>query len=345
MELAHFKDRLKSGSIAGWYLLIGEEDYLKKHYMNELRRKCVGDDAFALFNLVSFEGVDIDFGAVREAIISPPMMGEYKLIEWRFANLDGLKESERGALESLFGLKAEYPYAVFAIMASQDGLDAGTPKKPSSLYKRMQAGFDIISFEKSTDNQLLAWLKKHFDAEGVAVDLNTLNSLLFRSGHSMDVLNNEVIKLSSYVKANGRDRVTPEDVTLVASPTVECDAFALSNAVIERSMEHAIAALTDLKRRRVDANAVIAMLEKTYSELSSAALILEEGGGAKDIETLLRFHPFKAKLYINAAKKIGSKRIAAALTEICRIDASSKSGGISGWGAVEMFLTVQLRRE
>ncbi len=342
MELSRFKEKLRSDDPAGWYLLIGEEDYLKKHYMNELRTRFSGNDAFSLFNRVSFEGVDIDFGAVREAMLSPPMMEEYKFIEWRFADLDALKEQEKTALEELFELKEECPYAVFAIMTSQDGFDTGTPKKPSSLYKRMLCGFDIVNFEKSTDAQLISWLKKHFDAEGIAVDIKTLNSLLLRSGHSMDVLNNEVIKLSCYAKANGRTSVTSADVDFVSSSTVECDTFTLSNAVLDNSIEGALVALTDLKQRRVDPAAVIAMLERVYSELSSVSLIIEGGGGSADIESLLKFHPFKAKLYINAAKRLGSKRITASLAEICRIDASSKSGGLSGFGAIEIFLTTNL---
>ena len=31
-----------------------------------------------------------------------------------------------------------------------------------------------------------------------------------------------------------------------------------------------------------------------------------------------------------------------ALAELCRLDASSKSGGISGYGAVEIFITQNL---
>ncbi len=344
MEIVEFKDRIKSDSIAGWYIFAGEEDYLKKHYLNQLCKRCISNEAFELFNRTSFEGAEIDFGAVREALQSPPMMEEYKLIEWRFANLDALKESEKSALEALFSLKEEYPYAVFAIMSTDGGFDMGTPKRPSPLYKKLSGVFDIINFPKSTDSQLLSWLKKHFDAEGVGVDLNTLNALLFRSGHSMEVLNNEVIKLSCYAKANGRASITPSDVEEVASSTVECDAFSLSNAVLDRSFERALVALTDLKRRRIEPYAVVAMLEKTYSELSGTALILEEGGGSADVEAAFKFHPFKAKLYINAAKKAGSRRLAAALAEICRIDASSKSGGISGYGAIEMFLTVHLKQ-
>ncbi len=339
MDLNEFKGRLKSGNLSGWYIVSGEEDYLKKYYMNELRRAIVTDEAFSLFNHTAYDGADIDFSAVAEAIKSPPMMSDYKLIEWRFANLDGLKEGERSALESLFELKEEYPCAVFAIMTTSDGFDAGTQKKPSRLAIRLNKGFEILNFSKSTDAQLLTWLKKHFDAEGVGVDVNTLNALLFRSGRSMEILNNEVIKLCCYAKANGRAAVTPSDVDAVSSSTVECDAFALSNAVLEKNVEKAFVALTDLKQRRVEPQAVIAMLERTYSELTSVALLLDEGKGSSDIESILKFHPFKAKLYIGAAKKFGTKRLSESLSELCRADAASKSGGISGYGSVEMFIT------
>ena len=342
MDINEFKSRLKSGEISGWYIFSGEEDYLKKYYLGQLRATAVTDEIFAAFNHSVWDGAEIDFASVAEAIKSPPMMADYKLIEWRYANLDGLRESERSALVSLFELKDEYPCAIFAIMPSAEGFDAGTPKRPSRLATRLSEGFDILNFQKSTDSQLLSWLKKHFDAEGVSVDLNILNALLFRSGRSMEILNNEVRKLCAYAKANGRSVIALADVELIASPTFECDAFALSNAVIEKSVERAFVALSDLKQRRVEPAAVVAMLERTYSELASVALLLDEGRGVGDVESIMKFHPFKAKLYVNAAKKIGSKKLSESLAELCRLDASSKSGGLSGYGAIEIFITKNL---
>ncbi len=342
MELAELKNRLKTGNISGWYIFAGDEDYLKKYYLGELRNAAITDEVFAPFNHVVYDGADIDFASVAEAIKSPPMMGEYKLIEWKFAVLDSLKEGERTALEALFELKEEYPYAIFAIMPTAEGFDTGTAKRPSKLYSRLSRGFDISVFPKSGEQQLIAWLKRHFEAEGIEAPRAALDALLFRSGRSMEVLNNEVIKLSSYVKMNGRSALEPSDVELIASPTVECDAFALSNAVIEKNVERAYLALTDLKQRRVEPPVIVAMLERTYADLASVALLLDEGSGAADIESMLKFHPFKTKLYIGAAKKLGAKRLAESLADLRRLDAASKSGGITGYGAIEMFVTTHL---
>ena len=339
MDINEFKAKLKSGELAGWYILAGEEDYLKKYYLKSLRDSIVSDETFALFNYVSYDGGDVDLAAIKEAIKSPPMMSDYKLIEWKFANLDAMREGERDALISLFELRQSYPYSVFAIMTTADGFDTGTQKRPSKLASRLSEGFDILSFSKSTDAQLLSWLKKHFDAEGIGVDLQTLNALLFRVGHSMEVLNNEVSKLCYYAKANNRSSVTQADVEEVSSSTVECDAFALSNAITDKNISAAFTALTDLKMRRIEPPAIIAMLERTYGELMSVALMLSEGAGASDIETMLKLHPFKAKLAISAAKKLGVKKIADALSSLRKIDASSKSGGMNGYGVIEMFIT------
>ncbi len=343
MTLNDFKAKLKSSSPQGWYILSGDEDYLKKYYLAELRRTVVGeDDAFSLFNHVVLEGEDVDLASVSEAIKSPPMMSEYKLIEWKYANIEGMKESQRTALCELFRLKEEHPYSIFAIMTTQAGLDVGTAKKPSKLATRLAEGFDIINFEKSTDSQLLSWLKKHFDAEGIGVNAQTLGALLFRSGHSMQVLNNEVNKLCAYAKANGLDTVTQREVMEIASPTVECDAFALSNAVIEKDVSKAFVALSDLKARRVEPPTVIAMLERVYADLTSVAFLLEEGKGASDIESILKIHSYKAKLYISSAKRVGSRALALSLDSLRKIDASSKSGGMAGYGVIEIFVTQNL---
>ena len=339
MLLNDFKARLKSGELRGWYIFAGEEEYLKSYYRGELKAAVVSDEAFALFNHTVFDGAEMQIAALAEAIKSPPMMADYKLIEWRFADLDKMKAGELAALTELFSEKADYPYAIVAITALADGFDLGTQKKPSKLYNKLSEGFEILNFEKTTDAQLLAWLKRHFDAEGIAVDASVLNFLIFRVGHSMQMLKSEVTKLSAYAKANGRREITVSDVEEITSSTIECDAFAISNAIIEKNAEKAFLALADMKQQRLEPQVVLGQLAKTYSELMSIALLIEEGKDAKDIEVIMKFHPYRLKLYIGAAKKLGSRRIADTLDSLIKTDASSKMGGIAGYKAVEMFIT------
>ena len=95
MTLNDFRARLKSGNIGGWYIFAGEEDYLKRHYRTELSRAVLTDDAFDTFNHSVFDGQEMTLAAFRDALYTPPMMSDYKLIEWRHADLDKMKESDR----------------------------------------------------------------------------------------------------------------------------------------------------------------------------------------------------------------------------------------------------------
>ncbi len=345
MTVSDLKVKIKSGSAPGWYVLCGEEEYLKRYYRNEIKKLiCAEDDPFAVFNYAQIDGADFSITAFSEAVKAPPMMSDYKLIEWRFAELSKLKEKELGELISLAEEKSDYPYATVVITALPEGFDIGTPKRPSKLYTRLSKVFDIISFEKSTDSQLLSWLNRHFKAEGIEASLDVLNALIMRVGHSMQTLSFEVEKLAAYAKANEKSSVSVSDVEEITSASIECDAFAISNSIIEKNVEKAFLALADMKQQRIEAGAAIAQLSRTYADLMSIALFIEEGRNAADIAAIMKFHPYKLGLYTAAAKKLGSKKISESLSALIKADAASKAGGISGYEAVEIFITQNIGR-
>ena len=342
MDLVNFKQSLKSQSFSGIYVFAGEEDYLVRYYLKALREAISPDDTFAIFNNPTFDGDEINFSAIAEAIKSPPMMADYKLIEWRHADFTRLKEDDYDSLEEIADLCAEYSYSIVAFTADEEGLDFGTPKKPSAFIKRFDKKLNILRFDKSDENQLYGWLKRHFDSHGVKVGLETVKALVFRSGRSMDVLANEVEKLSALVKSRGSDTVTVDDVNEVASSTPECDTYALSNAILDRSKQKAYLALEEMKLRRVDPAIIIGMIARTYNDLSAVAHLLDEGLGVSKINEIMKMNEYKLKIYLSAAKRYGSQRLGEALRSLAETDAGSKYGGVTGYTAVELFISRNL---
>lgn len=338
MNVSELKTKIKSGDIGGAYIFAGEEDYLKKYYLSEIVNICCPDEAFSLFNRVTFDGADIDLSEIAEAVKAPPMMSDSKLIEWKYPDLDKMKESDKKTLISIAESLSDYPYITLVLFSDIDGFDPGTVKRPSKNAKLFSKVFNLVNFEKSTDAQLISWLKRHFDAEGIRTDADTLSALIFRSGHSMSILSSEVKKLSAYAKTNTLPAITKKEVDFVASATLECDAFALSGAITDKNREKAFLALSDMAMRRIDAGAVLATLARSFGELVTVALLLEEGKDAKDIEGILGWNQYKIKICINSAKKWGLAKLSAATARLRELDAESKSGGISGYKAVEIFI-------
>lgn len=342
MDINEFKAKLKSGSLGGAYIFAGEEDYLVRYYLSELRRAAEIDEAFAVFNNPVYDGDKVDFAAIAEDVKAPPMMSDYKLIEWRHADFDSMKEGELLLLEEITSSLSEYPYAVLAFTASGEGLDFGTQKKPSAFVKRFSKSINLLQFEKSTDNQLYAWLKKHFDSQGVGVTLDTLKALVFRSGHTMDVLKSEVDKLSALAKARGLSLITPREVEEACSSTPECDTYAFSNAIAERNKQKAYAALEEMKHRRVDPTVIMGMIARTFGELVTVANLLEEGKDAKDVEAILKMNQYKVKICVGAVKKYGAPTLSEIVSSLAYTDAGSKYGGIMGYTAIELFISKNL---
>ncbi len=340
MDINGYRQSLKDKAFRGIYIFGGEEQYLVKYYLGELRRAAVGEGTgLEVFNNPTYDGDDVDFGAIAEAIKAPPMMSDFKLIEWRHADFSSMKEKELDALEELVTLVAEYPYSIVAFTATPEGLDIGSARRPSKFAQRFGKLVNIFDFEKSTETQLYSWLKKHFDADGVGVTLDVLRELVFSSGRSMEVLVREVAKLSALAHARGQRELTVDDVHEVASKTPESDTFALSNAITERNKQKAYQALEEMKYRRVDTTVIFAMISRTYDELLSVSIMLGEGCGAAEIESLLKLHPNRTRHVIAAAKKYSEERLREIVSTLSRVDADSKFGGVTGYTAVELFIS------
>ena len=81
------------------------------------------------------------------------------------------------------------------------------------------------------------------------------------------------------------------------------------------------------------------MLERAFDDMLHVSGLMEEGKGAKDVAVILGMNPYKVGIYTTAVKRYGRKSLAAAVAELARVDASSKFGGVTGYTAVELFIS------
>ncbi len=287
----------------GVIILTGEEQYLIRRTLDNIRKRMVGDPTFATFNHLLFEGADVDFARLTDALHTPPMFSDCKLIEWHMAHLNDFKDEELASLAALTE-EANAQKDTLILLLPRDGdFDPGTAKRPSPLYKKLEKAAEIILFEKSTDPQLIAWLHRHFAHEGVRANEDVPRAMLTRCGHSMDVLANETEKLASYCKANGIALITKEWVEVVCAPTTESDAFGLTNALMQKDAKGAYRYLADMKATRCDPTLVLGTLARYTSDLLQVALLSEEGLSPAQIASVMAQNEYKISLYQRSAQR------------------------------------------
>lgn len=340
MTQNELRDRIGAGNLDGIFLFCGEEDYLKRHYLGELRRRIVTDEGIAPFVHFVFDGADMDIDAMLDVVRTPSMFGEGKLIEWHNADIDGMKESAIKAFEAFCEEVAAEEGNTLVITATAEGLDTGTERRPSKLLTRLSKCLIAVPFYRSTDAALVSWIRRHFAAEGLAFTDTLPSAMLSRVGHDMDTLLNEITKLAAYAKANGISPITEKELAYVCIRTVESDAFSLTNALLDGKTEDAYRYLGDMKQRRVDPISVLGQVAKLYADLLSVALLADEGMGEKEIAKSLGMHEYRAGLYFRAASRMGVDGVEEKLAQCTRIDAALKSGSSSYRGLEQLIATL-----
>ena len=328
MTAAELKTEIKSNRLARLFIFAGEEDYLKRYYMGELRRAILTDETLDVFNHTVGEGATIDFSLLSDALEAPPMMADFKLIEWHLPDIDRMKEDEVQSLCALAERCREVGWACIVLRADKNHFDLGTPpKRVSKRCRELSAVCDIVDFSRATEPQLATWIARHFASDGIQASPELCRTIIARAGHSMDALANEIEKLICLLKASGRNVLTPADFEGVLSVTAEEDAFALTNALLERDAQTAYAQLTDLRRRRVDPLIVLGSISRLYGELVTICRLRDEGFSPEELSDMLKIHKYPLSLRLRALQGKDEKMPARALRACRMLDTAFKNGG------------------
>ena len=337
MTVADLKKALKDRNIP-WLILGGEEEYLKRYYLGEIRRALVDDPALAPFNHIRFEGESIDFGKLSDAVKSPPVFSDCKLVEWHLCDFDKMKADEVKALSDLCALREDYEGVTVVFYAEAERLTEGqNPKKPARRFTELSEILDIVMLPRSTDAQLLDWIARHLKHEGIEPSPEVGRALIERCGHSMDILANELEKLAAHAHATEKTVLTPADVELITCPTFEADAFGLGNAILAGNAALAFENLRDMKNRRIDAAIIFGSVFRLFSDLYTVALLREAGLASDAIAKRASIHEYKAKLYLRSIGRRTAESLGATLEKCRRLDLAGKSG-VADYSGLERLI-------
>ena len=335
-----FRKLVKRGLGGGTgFLFFGDEDYLKLHTLNMARQSVCDDEGFSFFNDMRIDPINFSPNALLDALMPLPMMSEKKIVSVSGLNLSDMRQSEIDALCDVLATLGEYDYNVLIISVAAGGIDEGySPKNPSATFKKLSKYLTPVRFEQVSPARLLVWCQKHFAHNGVECDDDVCREMIARCGSSMFTLGAEIDKLSFYVLHNGRSKVLSSDVTNVTSSTVETEAFALTNAILDGKNEQALAALAVMKYNRIDPIALLAEISRTIGDLILVKSLLEDGKTIPEITAALNMKKeYRARLYAAGAASKSREKLFRALDLCARADFLLKSSS-KGYDELENLL-------
>ncbi len=336
---ADFRKELKSAPVGG-YLFFGEEDYMKAAALRMARQSVTESvPSMAPFNDIRLDGLGFTPGALLDALSVPPMGADRKIISITGLNLDAMRTSDMDKLCEALAAITDYPENLVIFSADADTLDPGIlPKKPSDLLVSLSEYLRPVLFERNTPAKLAGWVQKHYAAEGVQAPADVCRFTIEYCGRQMYTLAGEIDKVAFFIRAHGRDTATEADVRAVAIPAMEYDAFAFTNAIMERRRADALDILADLKLRRVEPLYILSEVSRVVCDLMAICTMADGGNTPVEISAALKMHEYRVGLYLRQARAVDSARLAAAVTACANADRSLKRSSADGYGVIERII-------
>ena len=155
-----FRRDLKNTPAMG-YLFFGEEDYLKANALRMARKAICGDDEeLTYFNDIRLGGADFTPDKLLDAMVTPPMGSDRKVITVTGLNFNTLRAGDMDRLTEALSELENYPFNLLILSADSDCLDSGTlPKRPSKLLAELGEYLTPVYFEKNTPAKLAGWVQ------------------------------------------------------------------------------------------------------------------------------------------------------------------------------------------
>lgn len=261
--------KLKEKGPQSLYLLWGPEDYLREHFLSQIKSLCLpdGDDSFSYKRI---NGPELDPVALQQAVDAVPFLSERTLVELRGVDLNRLKDTD-----AILKILTDIPeYCTVVFVQETDFEPDGRLKQ----IKKLRSIAEEIEFTQQQQNELTKWIARRFAALGKSIEFDASQRLIFISGDLMNRLIPEIDKIAAYAKG---ERVTVSDVEAVAHHIPEAVIFNMTDQISQKSLNNALATLSELlSDKNNEPIAMLGMLGLQMRRLYAAKLAQTQNLGA-----------------------------------------------------------------
>ena len=307
--------KLKGAPPQRIYVLYGEEDYLRNHFLAQLKAKCLpeGEDSFSFRR---FDGPGLDAEELARAIDVMPFLTERTMVELRDVDLNRLGDADR--FLSILAAVPDYCTVCFV----QD--TRFEPDGRLKLIKYLKQNSVFLQFCVQGQDALSRWIDKRFAALGKQIGRDAKQRLVLISGDLMNRLIPEIEKIAAYASEK---TVTVADVEAAASHIPEADVFEMVNLISEKKFDAALHILAELLKNKDNAPvAILASLSYQLRRIYGVKLALQRGKRQKDIRDLLKIRwDFIADRLILSAGRFSMAQLRGAVAECVEAEYKMKS--------------------
>lgn len=304
------------------YLLFGEERYLRKQYMDRLRKAlCEEDDQM---NTHFYEGKDVPVGEIIDLAETLPFLAERRVI---FISNSGLFKSGGEKMAEYLTSPNETTFFVFT---------EGEVDKRCKLYKTVQAKGYAAEFSIQDENTLKRWVAGILSKEGKKITENTVQLFLTKTGTDMENIQMELEKLICYCM--DRNVITNADVETICTNRISNHIFDMINAIADKQQQTALQLYYDLLALKEPPMRILFLIARQCNLLLQAKEMKARGYDNKTIGSKIGVPPFIAGKYVTQASRFKTSDLKKAVLQCVEAEEAVKSGRMNDMMSVEVLI-------
>ena len=333
--LSALKAAMREKNPANLYIFHGEEMFLLHHYLRQLK-DCVLDALTESFNYHLFTQENFDLRSFADAVENLPMMAQRTLVQVDDVDIFKLDEQGREAMTDILSDLPDYCTLVFTYET--------VPFKPDKRYTKLTAAVNkgqVVEFAKQSQRDLITWVQRHFAASQKRIAPELCAYLIDLTDGTMTALGSEIRKLVAY---SGADTVCKADIDAVVEPTLDAQAFRMTDQLSTGNYSAALQTLQKLFKMQEEPLLILGAVGANYRRLSTARTLLDHGRPVSELQKLCGIGEYPAKKTMDAARRYRPEFLAKASSLIMETDYQMKTSFDDSQRLLELLI-LQLAQE
>lgn len=321
------KKEISSGKFAPAYILCGDDAYLKKLYYDRIADRAVDGDPF--FNLSDFNA-DCDLQSVYDAVTQYPVMSERKCVRITDYDFEHCSAADFERLCAILG--SLYDSCVLVLRFESVPFDANTKKagKTKKLLAALEKGGGkaaVLGHRRPAE--LAKILCDGAAKRGCKMEPATAKYLIETVGSDLNILQNELEKLTNYLPGGAIDR---ETVDKVCVKTVEASVYDLTAHIFSCDAEGALRLLDELFYMRIELMIILYTVFSAYTDLYRAFAASQDGVPLSAAAAAFDYgkRTFLLERASRQLRRFDAKKLSLSFSALLEADKGFKSFGADG---------------
>lgn len=312
---------IKSGDFKRFYLLFGEEEFLKQSYKKRLRQAVAGDDTM---NYNYFEGKGLDVQELISLANTMPFFSDRRLI---------LVEDSgcfKAASDELVEALPDIPDTTCMVFV-ESAVD-----KRNRLYKKVKELGSAVELKRQSASQLAVWAGRILAQNGRKITSSDMNLFLERTGDDMETIRTELEKLISYTM--GQEIVAREDIEAVTTVQVTNKIFDMVAAIVAGKTKIAMDRYEDLLTLKEPPMRILFLIARQFNQILLVKEMMASGNDKSAIASKLKIPPFAAAKLMPQARNFTKEQLAGCVEACVEAEEAVKTGRLGDRLAVELLI-------